>query len=156
MDDRQHSKTQSHATQWLSRSRRFAKMTRIHAAVPITLAGLLLVLPFSAANALGEARPTPTRHLRAATESGEAKFVEELPGDGAEIPVLIESVGIDMADVNRYHPNTGRASPVPIVLYSPDKTSLSCIETNNRKPACRTAGGAGQLIQLHGTPQPFP
>jgi hypothetical protein len=78
-DNRHHSKTPPHPTQPLSNVKIFAKASRFHAAAAVTLAGLLLVLPFSAVNALGEAQPALTRHVRAATQSGEAKLVGDLP-----------------------------------------------------------------------------
>jgi hypothetical protein len=80
-DNRQRSKTQPHPMRPLSTFRRFAKTARFHAAAAVTLAGLLLVLAFSAVNAQGEAQPALTRHVRTATQSGEAKLVGELPED---------------------------------------------------------------------------
>ena len=80
LDIRQHPNIHTQSTQSLSAPKHAAKPARFHAAL-VTLAALLLVLPFSAVNAVGEAQPALTRHVRAAAQSGEAKLVGDLPED---------------------------------------------------------------------------
>jgi hypothetical protein len=58
-----------------------------------------------------------------------------LNGSGQNI-ALIEWAGVDMTDIDNYYSNAHQTSHVPIVLFSPDGTSLSCVETSNPKTAC--------------------
>ncbi len=58
-----------------------------------------------------------------------------LTGAGQNL-ALIEWAGIDASDLNKYYSTTGQTRHVTVTLISPDGTSLSCVQTSNKKTTC--------------------